>query len=267
MKPRIRSIHIQRPCTEDWASMDRAEGQERYCSRCAHCVTDFTVLRDREIVDQLQAREGRICGRFTRDQLDRVNLSLRPEPQPSTWRSALLALAGIACTVPPAVATAPQAPVAEALAQSQQPSAMHERQAGTPLIVKGRVLKESDGTPLDGATINFGGTNLSATTDAEGRFQVDLGVLTDLPPQIDLAITREGFLPLDFTLSVTDRPLELTISLQEEDFLLGVIVMETPERSYPSTFKRVSRWLPFKNRWRQPERGDASGPFVRSPDG
>lgn len=280
MKPRIRGIHIPRPCAENWDSMDRAGGTERYCSRCEHCVTDFTGKTDREIIERVLASEGRICGRLTRDQLDRVNLSLRPDPQPSTWRSALLALAGIACTVPPATATTLQSPVAETAAQTagseeekvpREASAVQEPANGTPTILKGRILKKSDGQPLGGVDVEVSETDRFFKTDSEGWFQIDLGSFADPPRQMALMITHEGYQPVILTFSTADAPPEITVQLQEGEEITGEIIT-VPWKdvvSLSGTFYKRNwrRFWPSGDRWRQPERRDTPGALFRSPEG
>jgi hypothetical protein len=198
-----------------------------------------------------------LCGRFTRDQLDRLNLSLRPEPQPSTWRSALFALAGVACAVPAATATTLQSPIVATAGQpaapeekaSQEPSTAQEQQAGALPILKGRVLRESDEQPIGGVSVGVVDTKLSTTTDAEGRFQIDLGLMADPPRQIRLAVHHENYRTDFLTVATADVPPELTIRLQEEEWLVGVILVDEPMTTYEPVYKRTwQRLWPFKDR-------------------
>lgn len=64
-----RSIHIPKPCHEDWEAMTPAS-QGRHCAQCCKTVIDFTGWEVDAIAAYLTlAAESRVCGRFTEDQL------------------------------------------------------------------------------------------------------------------------------------------------------------------------------------------------------
>ena len=86
-------------------------------------------------------------------------------------------------------------------------------------------VKDSKGSPLDGATITLRGTNTSTSADANGQFK--LGV-NQLPP-FYIRGTFVGFKPQDFqVLRIEQTPLELTLV---DDALLEEIVVTSRRRS------------------------------------
>ena len=63
-------ITINEPCDQKWSEM-QACGSNRLCNKCEKQVIDFTYYSDHELTRVIRENEGRICGKFTKDQLDR----------------------------------------------------------------------------------------------------------------------------------------------------------------------------------------------------
>ena len=74
-----RTIQLSIPaaCHEDWHTMKPGE-KGRYCMSCRKNVTDFTNMRDREILEHISRASGNVCGRLHTDQLHRT-MTLRKE--------------------------------------------------------------------------------------------------------------------------------------------------------------------------------------------
>ena len=64
------NISIPEPCGESWQNMTPVQGG-RHCDVCDKCIVDFTEKSDREIYKAYQ-KEGKICGQFRADQLNRL---------------------------------------------------------------------------------------------------------------------------------------------------------------------------------------------------
>ena len=93
-------ITIPEPCGEKWSEMKKVDSCSRRCAACDRVLTDFVYMSDDELMlffKQAQARlndevgQGKICGRFRSDQLNRP---LNPLPYKTTkanwWKAALL---------------------------------------------------------------------------------------------------------------------------------------------------------------------------------
>lgn len=67
---RIIQIDIPEPCTQNWEEMKTC-GLNRYCQKCDKEIIDFSFYSDRALVKVIEENKGRICGRFTKGQLNR----------------------------------------------------------------------------------------------------------------------------------------------------------------------------------------------------
>lgn len=70
MNNRIK-ISIAKPCTENWGNMLPAE-QGRHCVSCDRSIIDFSIKTNQEILDFIKQSNGKLCGRFNDNQLERV---------------------------------------------------------------------------------------------------------------------------------------------------------------------------------------------------
>lgn len=72
MKSRTVRYAIQDPCDKNWNEM-QPEQQGRFCDSCEKSVVDFTNMSDFSIVSYLEShKQDKVCGRFTKPQLERV---------------------------------------------------------------------------------------------------------------------------------------------------------------------------------------------------
>ncbi len=72
MKAKKIQYSIQNPCDKSWNDMT-PETNGRFCGSCEKSVVDFTVMSDFSIVSYLENhKQEKVCGRFTKPQLDRV---------------------------------------------------------------------------------------------------------------------------------------------------------------------------------------------------
>lgn len=79
MKPE--DLHIEEPCHENWAAMED-RGARRFCDACVKEVHDLSMLTEEE-AQEMMARGGDICIRYTTDDQDKI--LFRDETSPM-WR-------------------------------------------------------------------------------------------------------------------------------------------------------------------------------------
>ncbi|HEX6899758.1 MAG TPA: hypothetical protein VF789_08595 [Thermoanaerobaculia bacterium] len=77
---RLNRLVISSPCQESWQTMNGGEST-RFCSRCQKRVYDLAALEAREIEALVQATQGRLCARITRDRSGRI-VTREPEAPP-----------------------------------------------------------------------------------------------------------------------------------------------------------------------------------------
>ena len=61
----ITQIKIASPCHARWEEMTGDE-RARFCSQCQKHVYNFSVMTPEAIAELVQAKEGKLCGRFYR---------------------------------------------------------------------------------------------------------------------------------------------------------------------------------------------------------
>jgi hypothetical protein len=70
MKKEIK-LTVSKPCSQNWNDMEQRD-KAHFCASCQQCVKDFTTATDSEIIAFVQSNTGSTCGRFNKNQLDRV---------------------------------------------------------------------------------------------------------------------------------------------------------------------------------------------------
>ncbi len=94
MKAKTIQYTIQNPCDKSWNEMT-PESSGRFCGSCEKSVVDFTRMSDFSIVNYLENHKNeKVCGRFTKPQLDRVYSLNQPVFAPAfDLRAVVLGLA------------------------------------------------------------------------------------------------------------------------------------------------------------------------------
>ena len=158
-------ISIPDPCSAEWNSMTPVSDIARHCASCEKTVTDFTHMTDAEIGRTLKANGGNLCGRFTKQQLNRP---LRLEgPRRRRGLGPLAAAASMLLSAPVFSQSAPPAPTEQT--ESRPVSAKATPPGNIPF--RGTVADES-GEVLIGATILIEGTTCGTVTDLDGNFEL-----------------------------------------------------------------------------------------------
>jgi hypothetical protein len=94
MKAKSIQYSIPDPCEKNWNEMT-PEATGRFCGSCEKSVVDFTNMSDFSIVNYLEKhKHEKVCGRFTKPQLDRVYTMNQPVFAPTfDLRAVVLGLA------------------------------------------------------------------------------------------------------------------------------------------------------------------------------
>ncbi|MEO0896000.1 MAG: hypothetical protein AAFY71_06350 [Bacteroidota bacterium] len=186
----IRSIAIQKPCSENWDNMTPHE-RGKHCQLCRKTVVDFSGMSQQKTLTYLSKKKGeQVCGRFDRTQLVRLNHSLRPAYK-HKWKSLIASLA--------------------LLASSQLGHAQHRNLKSTYTIessitdldttskvyIRGTIIGRY-GYPVEQAQILSPTDKVSAITNADGEFI--LGIPIDQGTKRKIIIQSEGFKDLNINL-------------------------------------------------------------------
>jgi hypothetical protein len=68
-------ITIPAPCEQKWNEM-KSCGLNRFCTNCEKEIIDFTFYSDAALRKVIEEKEGKICGKFTKNQLNRKLVTL-----------------------------------------------------------------------------------------------------------------------------------------------------------------------------------------------
>ncbi len=187
-KPNAIRLQIPEPCGEDFSAMHALPGG-RHCEKCEKTIVDFREMTDRELVRLYQQRQGRICGIFRPDQLER-NLPLPQPPGTNKNWSAIAAVASALMLGTTAGAQQLVAPQFQTEIVSPAKKQMPDTAPGK-LTIAGQVLDEK-GEPLPFASVILEGTTRGTETELDGFFSIEI---TDGIAEQELTISFLGYAP------------------------------------------------------------------------
>lgn len=220
-----KQLQITQPCREDWNDMSPKQ-QGRHCEACDTVVVDFKGKSREEIADYFENAEGRVCGRFSTEQLD-VQPAAKWRPGVKAAAASVLAAAGLAGNAQ--AATAEKAMEDDFNFDGSSVENANQKQ----VIVRGTVRQTSAGQMVEGARINlYSGGKLvkSMMTNSDGAyvFEIQPGELAN--NQFSVRIFAKGQDPKILDAMTADK-YEMTLNTVMEEYydLLGYSVYEEPE--------------------------------------
>ena len=222
------NISIPEPCGESWHKMTPVPGG-RHCDVCEKCIVDFTQSSDKEIWKAYQ-KEGKICGQFRADQLNRLIVSPRQNRSPM----GIAAAAALAVSTPMAAQTSEPPKVVMSQTINEQVQAYPQE-----VILKGRVYENETKEPLPFANVQLwskGEMVYGGDTDFDGYFGVREAIVVDHPidaivvSYIGYTDVRKSFDPPLTPQTFEQLTDDLAIAMEEEQVMLlgDVIVIKAP---------------------------------------
>ena len=169
-------ISINEPCKENWNNMQENQNG-RFCSSCQKSVFDFTQFSDAELSNWFIKNQGKTCGKFKPDQLNRLianrsNFSLR------WFKPNLIAASLIAFLTLPKLSKATNiSPHSTYISDHKKPikeGKIEKTIAEDFITIKGNVVDHDEKQPIVGAGIRIKGSKIVATTDSNGDFELKL---------------------------------------------------------------------------------------------
>jgi len=201
----------------------------RHCNVCEKCIVDFTQSSDKEIWKAYQ-KEGKICGQFRADQLNRLIVSPRQNRSPM----GIAAAAALAVSTPMAAQTSEPPKVVMSQTINEQVQAYPQE-----VILKGRVYENETKEPLPFANVQLwskGEMVYGGNTDFDGYFGVREAIVVDHPidaivvSYIGYTDVRKSFDPPLTPQTFEQLTDDLAIAMEEEQVMLlgDVIVIKAP---------------------------------------
>ncbi|HAD10935.1 MAG TPA: hypothetical protein DCF33_00705 [Saprospirales bacterium] len=220
-------LKIPQPCTEQWTSMTPVGVDCRYCAQCHKNIVDFTFKSDTEILRHMQENEGRICGRFSPDQLQRTLHSANKHGRGiQAFAVGFLGLFALP-------------------AGAQQYESIHISQPAQKNIVKpviqdtlfrtitGRILDPYTDQPVYAATVQYRG--FGTTTDLDGIFslRVPISALQHLEEGLTISYVGSNTLNIPLPERILHEDLALKSNyLDYSSVLMGEIVVVAPKNPW-----------------------------------
>ena len=238
--PLMPTFSIPSPCSQSWEAMTPTT-DGRHCTACAKVVVDFTQLTDVELVRWLHQQSGQAtCGRFRADQLERP-MRLAPAvaqaPRWRTWVAAAVAVWGLREATAPAAKS--QVPVEQLIIKVGEAVAAPAKASNEPpVVIRGVVveaptaLKPSAQVPLPGVTVVLVGTDLGASTDMNGRFELAIPAETWAVSKQQLTVSSIGYVTQPVPLpAVPTQPLAVALAVDTRE-LGGLLVVNGCSRPW-----------------------------------
>ena len=208
MKNKPYQLKIDNPCGQDWHSM-QPDALGKFCAHCSKSVIDFTSLSDAELIQLIENKKGKICGRLTQGQLNR-NLG---NTQPSNPSRLSKLMAGLLLLGATKNALATSQPIVRTAQFVQFDT---EKSAGNPLteptaspvdslknVLQGILLDAETREPLSFATIFVKNSKTGVAADLEGQFKL---VVPDslMSEELTLVVKMIGYENTEFKIHRTE---------------------------------------------------------------
>lgn len=205
-------LTIPNPCTQDWSAMAQND-IGKYCAHCSKSVIDFSQLTDNEMIQILEQSPDNICGRLTKEQLNRVLVSSGATNNSKLY-TIIVGFLSMGITGDTRASDRQRVPVEmilskgdSAFAQERVPRQQEQITNGVNNVVQGWLYDSLSKAPLIGATVLIRGTKTGVIADVKGKFILTIpdSLLT---PIIQLEVKYFGY--LDFNINIDPKDLPIT---------------------------------------------------------
>lgn len=165
------TITMPKPCEASWDDMTPEKGG-RHCARCSKTVIDFTLMSDGEILDIFKkAKDNPPCGHFLASQLGRPLTDTRYKP---SFIKAMLQRAAAVVLLLQGMSFVSFAQQIKKKTVTTQQSDKKPALPSKSLAIKGTLVYDELQSPLANVTIRIKGTDIHATTNNDGFFELVL---------------------------------------------------------------------------------------------
>ena len=217
---------------EDWHAM-RPEGRGRHCKACDKVVRDFRGLPVPDILDEMRASQGNVCGRFDAEQV------VVPQRE-HTWRMfslrrlqlflcAFLLCFGVEVWGFDDLQAQNVVSVVELLKEPGVIEYLQEDAEDSPAEFRGVVLDHVDGSPISHATVLLkenGEAVAGTVTAADGRFVMRVPPLLFEEGDYEISVSYIGNEMLSHPLENTSRG--IVVYLDPSFWMQAILIQNRP---------------------------------------
>lgn len=233
-------LSIPAPCSEKWSDMTPVRHDCRFCAACERQILDFTGKTDAEILEHLKKNNGKICGRFRQEQLNRPIRATTQNRGTNTRRGGLTAAAASVAALLAAQQPAENQSVAPAQLE-QAPVDSHFKiskvapKQDSLRTISGKVLDAESGEGLIGVSVVVMGTERGAVTDIDGVFSLKLPLEMIQDQPIRLGVHYTGFHSVEVEIpkrikqeNLSLLPIKMEFNPAALSGLVGIVVITKP---------------------------------------
>ncbi|MCW5921123.1 MAG: carboxypeptidase-like regulatory domain-containing protein [Saprospiraceae bacterium] len=221
-------ISIPAPCHEKWSKMKPVRHDCRFCAICEKQVMDFTNKTDAEILEHFKKNNGKICGRFRQEQLNRPLCTPTLKPVAQARRSGLTAAAASVAVL--LMAQQPvevqylapvqteQSPVRQAPTNTAKVAPRHVKKQNAARIISGKVVDEYTERGLENVKVKLSNTQHRTTTNANGIFTLEVPIKKLQNDPAKIRLSSNGYTTSEFLLTgrLQIEDLSLVFSLEKK---------------------------------------------------
>lgn len=229
MKRQEYILKIDNPCGQDWASMSQ-NSIGKFCAHCSKTVVDFTNLSDNEVIKIIENTSGKLCGRLTNQQLNKI---LRTNQSSSNSRLYRI-LAGLMLVGATNNSVATNHPTLQTeispLIDKQELSEHHINRKeilpdSSKNIIQGVVLDAETKEPLIYASITVKDTKVGVATDQDGKFRFEIPDIL-LSNKIILVVSYFGYEKRELVIKQSQLPMTKEILvIPSKSILTGEVII------------------------------------------
>ncbi len=237
-------ISIAKPCAENWEQMLPAE-RGRHCAACDRLITDFSTKSDQEILDYLKHANGKLCGRFNNEQLERNLIQETKLRSISNWEkvaASLLFFIGVEKANASDFSVSSNSLTYIESKTDTDKNIHREKEVvkQDTIEIKGTIVDERTKEPIPFVVIISEKYSIKTTTDFDGKFKILVPHLTD-SKEFELQIKQIGYKDKIVTYSIDkifDKDLYETLNasinlknIHVSTYTMGIFV-EPPKKWY-----------------------------------
>jgi len=232
-------LKIEKPCSENVSAMPRHD-VGLYCSHCEKNVIDFSKLSDDEVIRIVEKLDGKVCGRLTKKQLERIFVATQNKkvsPRLNTILAGLFALGMLESQDSSAKEVAKTQVVLQHnfldennVAEQKMFEQIKPADDSTKNIIRGKVVENGTNSPVRFISVTIKNSTISTTTDTAGNFKIHVpdNLMSDT---ITLQVYSIGYEMKETKIAKSKLSDKLTIGVAQEQMIMGDMIYTPPPKN------------------------------------
>ncbi|RVT79981.1 carboxypeptidase-like regulatory domain-containing protein [Flavobacterium sufflavum] len=234
MKRQNYILKIDNPCHQDWNSMYKISNG-KFCSYCSKTVIDFTSLTDNKIIQIVDQKSDKICGRLNEVQLNRLIENKQLENRSILYKT-LTGLFLLGTTINSFAKNNPFSKQSSrieivSVIDTKLNTSYQKKQKKEPVldslknIIEGKVIDSKSKEPLPGVNILIKNSKTETITNLDGNFKL---IIPDnlLTNKIHIIISYIGYENTETIIDKSELPKTKDLFIiKAQQALLGEVVV------------------------------------------